>query len=555
MADVKTEKKFASLETAKKINDDVASLKTETSSLKEDKVDKPSVADNNKIPRAKNGGVEWVDVGQPTDEQTNSAVTSWLNQHPEATTTVQDGSIEGEKINKNFLPWIKKDYVTPEMFGAVGDGVTDDTNAIIECIKYPKVVLTGSKKYLISKPIDLKNCFFTGIGIDSCEIVTVSDIDYLISLDKSSGISGTTLEGNGKCKVGIKDNSDLSVKPKMFIKNVRVSHFSDKGIEYLNGWQAEIHDLYISGCDYGLYITGSDTTMHDINISGCNCGLYCNSGTIKINNLKIDNCISTLEENKYPLYFFSERGHLTNAEVQYSAPNGAFLGGNYLTVTGLILDGIGRGLTSDIIVPNGCALRFGTACKNSNITAYLIRQQENTIDVSTYDDRMTSIYYTLIGSNIDIKADRSTIFTHPQEKNKIYAGGIEFLKSINAISNINDSNIIPAGKDIRFRLKKQDCIITDFSTLVGISFKIEYKQINSNPTIAVFNKQTNLIKNEEYRCQTNTQASLSSSLEDLTDIDEITIALTPNLDEDLVLKSVDIILYTSNCKKKYAYTF
>lgn len=205
------------------------------------------------------------------------------------------------------------------------------------------------------------------------------------------------------------------------------------------------------------------------------------------------------------------------------------------------------------IVPNGCALRFGSACKKSNITAYLIKQQENTIDVSTYDDRTTSIYYTLLGSTVDIKADRSTIFTYPKEESKIDVGGIEFLKSINAISNINDSNTIPAGKDIRFRLRKQDSIITDFSTLVGISFKIEYKQINSRPTIAVFNKQKGLIKNEEYRSETNIQASLSGSLIDLTDIDEITIALTPNLDEDLVLKSVDIILYTSNCKKKYTH--
>lgn len=499
--------------------------------------------------------------GEISPEEIKNAVNEYLEKNPvkPGATTEQAQQIEQNKTDiaslKENVKYLSDSYVTPEMFGAVGDGVTDDTNAIIECIKYPKVVLTVGKKYLISKSIDLKNCFFTGAGIDSCEIITVSDIDYLISLDESSGISGITLEGNKKCKVGIKDNSDLAVKPKMFIKNVRVSSFSDKGIEYLNGWQAEIHDLYISGCDYGLYITGADTTIHDINISCCKCGLYCNSGTIKINNLKIDNCISTLEENKYPLYFFSERGHATNAEVQYCAPNGAFLGGNYLTVTGLILDGIGRGLTPDIIVPNGCALRFGPACKKSNITAYLIKQQENTIDVSTYDDRTTSIYHTLLGSTVDIKADRSTIFTYPKEESKIDVGGIEFLKSINAISNINDSNIIPAGKDIRFRLRKQDSIITDFSTLVGISFKIEYKQINSRPTIAVYNKQKGLIKNEEYRSETNIQASLSGSLIDLTDIDEITIALTPNLDEDLVLKSVDIILYTSNCKKKYAYTF
>lgn len=67
-------------------------------SLKEDKVDKPSIADDGKIPRAKEGGVEWVEVGQPTDEQTNSAVSSWLNEHPEATTTVQDGAITESKL-------------------------------------------------------------------------------------------------------------------------------------------------------------------------------------------------------------------------------------------------------------------------------------------------------------------------------------------------------------------------------------------------------------------------------------------------------------------------
>ena len=513
-------------------------------------------------------GVVWDTMGAPIDmslyltkEEAESViqrlVTEYLEKNPvkPGATTEQAQQIEQNKTDvaslKENVKYLSDSYVTPEMFGAVGDGVTDDTNAIIECIKYPKVVLTGGKKYLISKSIDLKNCFFTGIGIDSCEILTVSDIDYLISLDKSSGISGMTLEGNGKCKVGIKDNSDLSVKPKMFIKNVRVSHFLDKGIEYLNGWQAEIHDLYISGCDYGLYITGSDTTMHDINISSCNCGLYCSSGTIKINNLKIDNCISTLEENKYPLYFRSERGHLTNAEVQYSAPNGAFLSGDYLTVTGLILDGIGRGLTSDIIVPNGCALRFGTSCKKSNITAYLIRQQENTTDISVYNDKMDS----LSGSSIDIKADRSTLFTQPEESQKIDVGGVEFLKNINAIDNINNLNTIPAGKKIRFRLRKEDFAIADFSTLIGISFKIEFKQINSKLAISVYNENTDVIKKTEYRYETGTQVSLSASFIDLTGINEIDIALLPNINEDLVLKSVDIILYTSNCKKKYAYTF
>lgn len=80
------------------------------SQLKDDKVDKPSVADNNKIPRANGGEVEWVEVGQPTDEQTNSAVANWLNDHPEATTTVQDGSITEIKIAESLLNRINQSY-------------------------------------------------------------------------------------------------------------------------------------------------------------------------------------------------------------------------------------------------------------------------------------------------------------------------------------------------------------------------------------------------------------------------------------------------------------
>lgn len=81
------------------IPSDYTQMSNNVNSLKQDKVDKPSIADNNKIPRANNGEVKWVEVGQPTDEQTDNAVTRWLNEHPESTTTVQDGSITDSKFS------------------------------------------------------------------------------------------------------------------------------------------------------------------------------------------------------------------------------------------------------------------------------------------------------------------------------------------------------------------------------------------------------------------------------------------------------------------------
>lgn len=44
------------------------------------------------------GTTEWVNVGTPTEEQINDAVADWLDDHPEATTTVQDGAITKQKF-------------------------------------------------------------------------------------------------------------------------------------------------------------------------------------------------------------------------------------------------------------------------------------------------------------------------------------------------------------------------------------------------------------------------------------------------------------------------
>lgn len=223
------------------------------SQLKEDKVDKPSVDDDGKIPRAKGGEVEWVDVGQPTDEQTNSAVSSWLNEHPEATTTVQDGSITEHKINVDFLPYIKNEYVTPEMFGAVGDGVTDDTEAIQNAIdnsgRVP--VIFKNKKYrcngtlLLNYGTQLVGCgervnptilYYTGTGVF---------------------ITQNSPETNGSSYYS--DCSDIS------IKNLRLEGTNKDGTTALylvHGSNIRTDDLRIVKFDNGVFL-GSQRNEND----------------------------------------------------------------------------------------------------------------------------------------------------------------------------------------------------------------------------------------------------------------------------------------------------
>lgn len=87
------------------------------------------------------------------DSVIEGQVDTWLDDHPEATTTVQDGAITKAKINTEFLPEIENAYVTPEMFGAVGDGTTDDTAAFQDMLGYcyntGALSVLGSKTYLV----------------------------------------------------------------------------------------------------------------------------------------------------------------------------------------------------------------------------------------------------------------------------------------------------------------------------------------------------------------------------------------------------------------------
>ena len=91
------------------------------------------------------------------DEVIAEDIQNWLDDHPEATTTVQDGSLTEAKFSNELKLKTIKDYVTPQMYGAEGDGVTDDTVAFIEALSDAAVVLVPSGTYVISSQIEITN--------------------------------------------------------------------------------------------------------------------------------------------------------------------------------------------------------------------------------------------------------------------------------------------------------------------------------------------------------------------------------------------------------------
>lgn len=117
-------------------------------------------------------------------EPTEEAVSKWLDEHPEATTAVQDGSLGTEKFTEYAKKKIVKDYVTPQMYGAVGDGVTNDTEAILSAINSGNEVIVPNGIYRITSAIEIsKN------GIQVSSIGKNINIDKCVFLfDKCDGV-------------------------------------------------------------------------------------------------------------------------------------------------------------------------------------------------------------------------------------------------------------------------------------------------------------------------------------------------------------------------------
>ena len=257
----------------------------------------------------------------PTEE----AVGKYLFEHPELTTTVQDGELTESMFSDELKIRAIKDYVTPHMFGAVGDGVTDDTEALnlaVNNVLGLPVNLCG-KTYKTDQ-INVRNNtivfngYLIGESSETRSNVFFIDTEYDIRFELDN--VHYTVSREHSVLTFTEDTDDKS-------SNVTFLHNNESNSDVV------VRNCYVSGCEYAVKVSNAYGSLFIDNCKFTDClmPIYTASVNFNIINSHIESVASYELYHAFYLYMVQETpgvyGRIencvfkSNAEVTFQAYN------------------------------------------------------------------------------------------------------------------------------------------------------------------------------------------------------------------------------------------
>lgn len=172
---------------------------------------------------------------------------------------------------------LQNDYITPEYFGAKGDGVTDDTAALQNSVNYCHehgltLKSSNGKVYLISAPITITNKFPILNTVDFGNATIKASVDMvacvIINGHANGGfISNIQIDCNSKNCVGLLINDSLHI----VLDNIRIVNIATLGVRIVAGYEILFSNSELWGVGssaVGFEINTSDSVF--FNITGVN---------------------------------------------------------------------------------------------------------------------------------------------------------------------------------------------------------------------------------------------------------------------------------------------
>ena len=262
---------------------------------------------------------------KPIQEQ----VDNWLDAHPETTTTVQDGSLTEEKFSDELKVHTIKDYVTPQMFGAVGDGVADDT-----------IALKSAFEYAAENNI---RCFIpSGIYNISPTLSTkyTDGWTYTYCFDTPSNLH---IEGASRESVVLKVVTDVEYTSVFCNYDVSTaySNISIKNLTIEQNYDTPSSDIATSGRNNPKYVIGLYSPCENVVIDNIYFKNCCGVNTVHINHYETTNV--TLSNCKFDYKYVREVDHYDRSVVYMECANYLVINnevnGNFETLGGIELHG------------------------------------------------------------------------------------------------------------------------------------------------------------------------------------------------------------------------
>lgn len=246
---------------------------------------------------------DYVDVIERWKDSVMAQFTSELNTWKNYTANAvrkeafEDIAVERERID------LLSNYVTPQMFGAKGDGVTDDTEAIRTALDYASehggIMFIPHGEYFISETIEISN------------IETMVSVGCLIY----SG-NNIAVYANGN------ENANLQIR----VKSLNNRHIGT-GAKLINLYQCNI-DLHIVGFNIGCEFLGDGTGFVYNTIKPRY--IMSNAVALKLNSANNgwcnQNVFSAGRIGKYSSDTFNLTGVLITSECGYYSNSNVFYG-------------------------------------------------------------------------------------------------------------------------------------------------------------------------------------------------------------------------------------
>lgn len=191
------------------------------------------------------------------------------------------------------------DIATPQQYGAIGDGIADDTAAVQAALNSDKgFVVIKAGTYNIKSMLRITNNVSVYMA-NNAILKATADMESVISIDNTNvpagptdlssyvhfSINGGQIDGNGKAKYGIK----ATQYHRSSVQGMSIFGFTTHGIHCKDNY-AETgayftgENLTIIGDNsadsIGVYAPGNDETWDKVSVINCKTGFQCGANQI-----------------------------------------------------------------------------------------------------------------------------------------------------------------------------------------------------------------------------------------------------------------------------------